>query len=281
VTIVVATRNRRRVLLSALAHLCALPERPHVIVVDNASGDGTASAVAAGHPQVEVIPLAHNLGAVARNVGARAAVSPYVAFSDDDAWWSPGALRRAAALLDAHPRLAAVQARILVGPGEREDPTCEEMTRSPLPSAAGQPGHPLASFIACAVVFRRSAFLSAGGFSERLRLGGEEELLGWDLLAAGWQLSYVLGVVAHHHPPHRPGGRPGRRQVTLRNSLWTTWLRRPAGTAVRETARTILGAPHDAVTLRGLGRAVAGVPWVVRERRVVPPHVEALLRALD
>jgi hypothetical protein len=48
------------------------------------------------------------------------------------------------------------------------------------------------SFIACAVVLRRSAVLGVGGFSERFGIGGEEELLGWDLARAlgglGWGL---------------------------------------------------------------------------------------------
>ena len=281
VAIVVATSNRRRQLLASVARQLALPERPHVIVVDDASTDGTSSVLAAEHPAVEVIRLERSLGGAARNAGVRAARSPYVALSDDDAWWRPGALRRAAALLDAHPRLAVVQARILVGPAEREDPTCAEMARSPLPPAADQPGHPLVSFIACAAVVRRSAFLSVGGFSERLGVGGEEELLGWDLLADGWQLSYVPDLVAHHHPPRESTDRPGRRAASLRNALWTTWLRRPAGAAARHTLRTLLRAPLDPATAGGVGRALTGAPWVLAERRVSPPHVEAMLRTLD
>jgi hypothetical protein len=54
-----------------------------------------------------------------------------------------------------------VQGHILVGPGERDDPICTEMAASPLPSGRGQPGHPLLSFVACAVVCRRSALLAA------------------------------------------------------------------------------------------------------------------------
>jgi hypothetical protein len=56
-------------------------------------------------------------------------------------------------------------------------------------------------FLACAVVLRGCAVLEVGGFSERLGVGGEEELLGWDLAGAGWLMSYVPEVIAHHHPP--------------------------------------------------------------------------------
>jgi GT2 family glycosyltransferase len=154
------------------------------------------------------------------------------------------------------------------------------MARSPLPGADGQPGHALLGFVACAVVVRRDAFLSVGGFSERFAIGGEEDLVGWDLAAAGWQLSYLPEVVAHHHPP-ASGPRPERRSLTLRNALWSAWLRRPASVAARESARAARVALRDRVAARGVAAALAGMPWVLRERRTGPPRVEAMRRALD
>jgi N-acetylglucosaminyl-diphospho-decaprenol L-rhamnosyltransferase len=281
VGIVVASRNRRELLLDTAARHLALPERPRVVVVDNASTDGMGAALADAFAEVEVICLERNAGGAGRNIGVNACATPYVALTDDDAWWQPGALRRAADLLDEHPRLAVIQARILVGPGERDDPTCVEMAASPLAAGERQPGHPLVSFVACAVVVRRAAFLAVGGFEERLAVGGEEELVGWDLTAAGWQLSYVPEVVAHHHPPPAPARRPKRRETQVRNALWTSWLRRPSRVAVADTARTVRALARDRVVARGFGRALLGVPWIVRERRVNPPHLEAMLRRLE
>ncbi|MCW3063596.1 MAG: hypothetical protein JWN32_768 [Solirubrobacterales bacterium] len=280
VAIVVASRNRRDLLLSTLRKHLALPERPPVVLVDDASTDGTADAVRSALPEVTVIALARSLGGAARNAGIRAADRPYVALCDDDSWWEPGALERAADLLDRHPRLAVVNGHVLVGPSERVDPVCREMARSPLPRVDGQPGRPLLSFIGCAAVTRRDAVVTVGGFSERLRIGGEEELLGWDLAAAGWLMSYVPGIVAHHHPPpHR--GRPERRETTIRNALWISWLRRPPRAAASGTVRHLRRCPADRYTVRALARALAGVPWVLRERRVNPAHVEHMLQMLD
>jgi N-acetylglucosaminyl-diphospho-decaprenol L-rhamnosyltransferase len=107
-------------------------------------------------------------------------------------------------------------------------------------------------------------------------VGGEEELLGLDLAAAGWQLAYVESVVAHHHP--EPGSeRAGRADVQLRNALWVAWLRRRPAAALGRSARLMAGALRER---RGgaLVDAGRGVPWVLRERRAVPPGVERAAR---
>src|SRR5215204_4348824 len=149
VAVVIATRNRGTELVGTLTRLLALDEQPPIVVVDNGSTDGTAELVRGHHPGVQVVGLRRNRGAAARTVGARLVDSPYVAFSDDDSWWAPGALRRAADLLDRHPRLAVLAARVLVGPEERLDPVCDQMAHSPLPPAADLPGPSVLGFIAC------------------------------------------------------------------------------------------------------------------------------------
>ena len=282
VAVVIATRNRGRELLGTLDRLRALPERPPVVVVDNGSVDGTAELVRGHHPGpgVQVVGLRRNLGGAARTVGARLVDSPYVAFSDDDSWWAPGALGRAAELLDRHPRLAVLAARVLVGPERRLDPVCGEMARSPLGRAADLPGPSVLGFIACGAVVRRSAFLEVGGFDARLGVGGEEELLAVDLAARGWGLAYVDEVVAHHHPsPSRDPS--GRRRVQMRNALWSAWLRRPLGGAARQTAHLAALAVHQRGASSGLLLAMLGLPWVLRERRTIPQELEAALRTLN
>jgi N-acetylglucosaminyl-diphospho-decaprenol L-rhamnosyltransferase len=281
VQIVVASRNRREVLLGTVARHLALPERPSVVIVDNGSSDDTAAALSDAFAGVQVIRLDRNAGGAGRNIGVQACSAPYIALTDDDAWWQPGALRRAADLLDENPRLALVQPHILVGRDERDDPTCKRMAASPLPAGEGQSGHPLISFVACAALIRREAFLAVGGFHERLAIGGEEELLGWDLLAAGWQLSYVPELAAHHDPPKTSDGRPRRREIQMRNALWTAWLRRPARVVATQAARSLREVPRDRLMARSFGRALLGVPWILKERRPNPPHVEAMLRRVE
>jgi glycosyltransferase involved in cell wall biosynthesis len=100
ITVVVATQNRREELLRSLPR----HEAP-VVLIDNGSTDGTPQAVREQLPHVQVVEVGRNLGATARTVGDAVPALPYVAFADDDSWWAPGCLERAADLLDAHPRL--------------------------------------------------------------------------------------------------------------------------------------------------------------------------------
>jgi GT2 family glycosyltransferase len=280
VAVVVITHQRRGELLIALDRLVALPEQPHVVVVDNGSTDGTAAAVRDRFPDVELIAAAENLGAVGRNVGVARLDTPYVAFCDDDTWWEPGSLTTAADVLDAHDRLAVVTARILVEPSGVEDPIVAELRDSPVRGADWLPGPALGSFLAGASVLRRDAFLEVGGFSERLWLGGEEELMAGDLAAAGWELCYLPDLTVHHHAsPARDAHR--RRRDGIRNTLWTTWLHRPLRPALRRTLFLLRTVPRDRVTVRGVWAAVRGIPWVLRERRVLPPAAEARFAALD
>ncbi|MBW3602961.1 MAG: glycosyltransferase [Actinobacteria bacterium] len=280
VGVVTITRDRRPELLHALGMLLSLPERPPVVVVDNGSRDGSARAVRSAHPRVDVVSLAENIGSAGRAVGARRLDTPYVAFSDDDSWWAPGALSTAARCLDAHPRLAVVAARILVGAGERLDPVCEQMAHSPLPDRGDLPGPRVLGFLACGAVVRRTAFLTAGGFDVHFGVGGEEELLALDLVTSGWDLAYVDAVVAHHHPsPSRDPA--GRARGAVRNRLWVAWLRRPAGGALRVTARAARRAVRDPHARAGLVEAVRGGGWVWPRRRVVPDRVERLVRRLE
>jgi GT2 family glycosyltransferase len=280
VGVVVITHQRREEALACVARLSELPERPPVVVVDNGSTDGTAAAIRARFPDVEVVAVGENLGAVGRNVGVERLRTPYVAFCDDDTWWQPGSLARAADVLDAHRRLAVLNARIVVEPYGTEDPVVAELRDSPVPGPDWLPGPALGSFLAGASVVRREAFVAAGGFSPRLWLGGEEELLATDLLSAGWEICYLADLVVHHQASKLRDAHL-RRRVGLRNTLWFTWLRRPLTPALRRTAFLARTVPHDRVSALGALDALRGVPWLISRRRPRPPEIEARLSPLD
>lgn len=279
VTAVIATRNRRPELCATLGRLSALPERPGIIVVDNGSRDGTAEEVRRAFPHVELITLRRNLGACARNVGVRRAGTPYVALSDDDSWWEPGALSKAVAVLEASPGTGIVAAATMVGPESTPDPVNALMADSPL-SRGSLPGPRVLGFLGCAAVARRQAYLAAGGYSRLLFIGGEEELLAYDLAARGWAISYRANIVAHHWPsPVRDARR--RRKQEMRNRTLVAWLRRPLWRAAGDTVRLARAAVRDPVAGRALTETMLKLPAAVLQRRRLPARVEADIRLLE
>ncbi len=268
VSLVILTYNRPNELAWTVQRSLALPEQPPIVVVDNGSAQPPALDL---HPRVKVVRLPTNIGAAGRNVGVQHVATPYVAFSDDDTCWERGSLADAVAILDAYPTVAALTARVLIGASEREDPVCAELAASPLPWR-GLPGPSLLGFLAGATVFRRAAFLDAGGYEPRLFLGGEEKLLAYDLAARGWSVCYADKLTVHHYPsPTRDS--ETRRRLLVRNAIWVAWLRRPVMAAVRETIR-YAGEP-------GFGDAFAGAVWVLRRRRIMPPRVAELCERLE
>ena len=271
-TTVVITRDRWPELHQNLPRL-----QGPVIVVDNASQDGTPELVRRHFPAVEVVALPRNLGAVARNIGVQLSRTPYVAFADDDSWWEPGALERAAEYLDACPRIAVVAGRTEVGPQNRADPVSELMRRSPLGRPPDLPGPVVLGFLACSVVVRKSAFEAAGGFDDLLHFMGEEELLALDLATLGWSSVYAGAVVAHHDPsPARNTAE--RRARAGRNRLLTAVMRRPWPVVARDLVGELRSGPSGRAAVR---QALLLLPAALRRRRRLPPHVEAMRRQLE
>jgi cellulose synthase/poly-beta-1,6-N-acetylglucosamine synthase-like glycosyltransferase len=235
-----------------------------VIVIDNASRDGTSATVRDRYPGADLVTLRRNRGAAARNVGAARAATRYVAFSDDDSWWEPGSLGRAVAVLDGNPRVGLVAARTLVGAAGVPDPVNAVMKASPLPS--GQlPGPRVLGFLGCAAVVRRAAFLAVGGFSELLFFGCEEQLLAMDLAAAGWPAAYLDEVIARHWPSAARDD-AARRRLMLRNEVLIAWLRRPARIAVTATADLALRLGRDPAAARAIPSLLRAWPRALRQR---------------
>lgn len=119
-----------------------------------------------------------------------------------------------------------------------------------------------------------------GRILPRLWFGGEEELLAFDLAMHGWWMCWLEDMIIHHEPS-RARDSTYRRRLGIRNTLWTLWLRRPVRSAARRTGVVLRSASPDRTTVAAVAEAVTGLPWVLRERRVLPTQVEAGLVLLE
>ena len=204
-----------------------------------------------------------------------------MALSDDDSWWEPGALTRAVQVLDQWPEVGLIAGATLVGEQAEPDPINAILAASPL-SRGSLPGPRVLGFLGCAAVTRRDVYLAAGGYSRMLRIGGEEELLAYDLAALDWPIIHRPDVVVHHWPSAVRDARR-RRAQELRNHALIGWLRRPLARALADTGQLAVtaAARRDPIAVRALAELLASLPRALLRRHPAPAPVEADIRLLE
>jgi GT2 family glycosyltransferase len=173
VSFMLPTHNRREVVLQTLLQIerCGLPRAHYeVLVVDNASCDGTAEAVRDRFPSVHLLRQSHNRGPCAKNAALEMARGKYVVFLDDDSHPQPGSIGRMIGHFEGHPKLGAAVFTITLPDGSQE---C-----SAYPNVC----------IGCGTGFRREALRQVGGLPDDFFMAAEEYDLSLRLLDAGWQV---------------------------------------------------------------------------------------------
>ena len=198
-SVVIPHYNDAASLARTLASLRASPSNANVetIVVD----DHSAKPLSLLDPSVSVIRLPHNQGpAAARNVGAAAASSAFVAFVDSGVEVTSEQLATLVTYFD-DPATACVAPRIIAAAGDTTIARYEK-ERSPLDmgdrSSTVKPNTTLAYVPSTCLVVRKSTFADEGGFDEQLRFGEDVDLV-WRLQSES-VVRFVSAIEATHPP---------------------------------------------------------------------------------
>jgi GT2 family glycosyltransferase len=271
-TAVVSTWNKCDDLRENLAGLFA-QERPfgEVVVVDNASSDGTLEMVAAEFPDVRLIRMPHSrYGACETfNIGFASAVTPLVAILDDDIVMPPDWLAKSVARLAREPETTAILSTQVVEPGMPES-----YRSSPLVNQERY----MSTFRGCASLARRTALERAGFYDERLFIYGNERDLTCPLLNLGFRVLHYPAVRAFHKTPY--GIKLGKRSLYYHaRNAWLTMLKyAPARDLLRlpwlvltrvifrGSSKERAGEITDATGTIGIGRSLKETPgafWVL------------------
>jgi glycosyltransferase involved in cell wall biosynthesis len=252
VSVVLPTRNRAGRIARAVESVIAQTFRGwELIIVDDASTDGTPDAIAslaARDPRIRSERMESPAGAaVARNRGIALARGRFVAFLDDDAYWEPEKLRLQMARLDAEgPEVGVCYCRFVY----RDAAGKECVVGSPAAEGASPRAALLReNFIDTSVVVVRTELIHrVGGFDERLprlqdwdlwlRLAEvtrfaflDDTLVTTEFSAGGISTRSDALVAACSHLDAKLGARLGRRE----RALWTCTLGHTLMTG---------GAPH-------------------------------------
>ena len=179
-----------------------------LILVDNASSDGSAALVEAAFPGVRVLRSETNLGfGGGSNLGARHARGEFLAFLNPDTTVQPGWLDALLAALQANPDAGLATARILLLDDPQRINTCgNEIHISGLTLCRGM-GQPSTAFpdldevgavSGAAFAMRKALFETLHGFDESFFLYMEDTDLSLRARLAGWRILYVPGSIVYH-----------------------------------------------------------------------------------
>jgi GT2 family glycosyltransferase len=191
-----------------------------IIVVDNASVDGSAAMVSR-RPLVRLIANSANTGyGAAANQALRVARTKYLLLLNADTEVRPGATERLARYLDARPRVAVAAPRLENADGSRQLSCfpfpgtlgwlCENgpitLLSRHVPAArersvtflTGLHPRPVPWALGAALMLRRGAVLEVDGFEESYFMYFEEVDLAYRLTRAGWATHFVPEAVVMH-----------------------------------------------------------------------------------
>ena len=284
VTVVIPARSAAAPVRELLR---SLPADLPVVLVDDGSPVPLAPLA---HERIGLTVLRHAESrgpAAARNAGAAAARTPWIAFIDADTLPDPLWIDRLKAQIaatasdDDHERqvvVAAPQIVALAGTGSAgwfEQRVCA-LDLGHTPSEVG-PGRAVSYVPSAALLVRAETFAAVGGFDERMHVGEDVDLV-WRIAAHG-AVRYFPDV----HVGHRPRGTllaalnrrrlygtsaadlAGRHPGALRHVDVSIWSLVPWSLAV---------LVHPAVGLVVGGLTAAAAPWGMRELR--PAHARRL-----
>jgi GT2 family glycosyltransferase len=248
ISIVIVSWNSKRYLEECLQSLVAAPSSrsTEIIVVDNASIDGSADMVEAKFPHVKLIRSSENLGfAKANNVGIRESHGSYIGLVNPDVKVLPGCLDALADYLDQDPTVGNVGPRILNSDGTLQS-SCRRFPTlwSNLCSAAGLAkalqsyrlfsGEHMLFFphdrilavdvlVGCFWMLRGDALKDIGLLDESFFMYGEDVDWCRRCWRAGWKVVFFPGAEAIHYRGTSSSNQPVWSAVAQQQSVLHYW----------------------------------------------------------
>ncbi len=205
VTVVVSARNEAKTIERCIESLIAQRRSPErIVMVNDGSTDETAQVLEqfADNPQIRVINLESNIGVPgARNIGVTRSTSDIIAFTDADAYATPGWLEE---LLVPFSDPAVVASGGPDRAPRNDEPfalAVDHSLRSLVGSVKLRVKNEFAPYspAGCNLAIRRAQFKAAGGFDERLDRRGEEKELIQRLRRDGGKVAYRDKALIWHH----------------------------------------------------------------------------------
>ena len=276
--VVIPTRNRKELLCRAVASALAQSIPVHVLVMDDASEDGTEATIRQRFPQVSYVRSEEPAGPTfQRNRGAELTSAEFLMTLDDDCVIeSTRTLEQVLASFD-DPRVGAVTVPFV-------NVLQDDLVRSR--ASDSQAAQITFNYFGGMIAFRRAVYLAAGGYREYFFMHVEEPDLAVRMLNAGYVIRLGTSDPIHHlESPVR--NRPRLDVLGPRNHVLYAWYNVPMPyLPLQLAATTALTLRHGVRrrtllrVVKGLAQGYAGIVRTWGERRAVTRAVYRLSRHL-
>lgn len=272
-SVVFLAYNRREPLLVSLHRTLAEGGYPRarleVIVVDNASTDGTAEAVARKFPDVRLVRNERNVGAPGWNAGFALASGDYVLILDDDAYLRAGGLERA--VLAARTERADLVSFSVVSSFDEAHRLNDDW----------QTG--LLSYWGCAALISSAALRTLGGYDPNIFIWANEVEFTMRLLDHGFRHLYLPDVYAVHMKKRIVEFEPRRYLVNARHHGYIAGKLMRPGDALATVLNIVQQSAidsfvQDGVAIAAVKEVVVGFSSGLRGRHPVRQVVSAAYR---
>ena len=293
VSVVIPNWNGREFLPACLDSLRA-QTYPHIeiILVDNASVDGSPEMVEEQHPEVRVLRLPENRGFTgACNTGLRAAGGEIAVLLNNDTEAAPDWVEQVVGAFKRHPQAGMVASKMLLYDQRDMLHTAGDFYR--VDGRAGNRGvwqkdserfsHEEYIFSACggSAAYRRVMLDAVGLLDEDFFFSMEDVDLAWRAQLAGWRCVYVPRAVVYHRLA-ATGGDVTASFYDGRNMLWVIAKNYP-GPLLRKHWRAVVRAQARLAwealkawrgraaraRLRGMLAGLVTLPRALRKRRSI------------
>jgi hypothetical protein len=248
ISVVIVAWNAQRYLELCLESLIAAPPRRslEVIVVDNASTDGTVEMIEGRYPWVKLIKSPENLGfSKGNNVGIRQCTGRYIGLVNPDVQVLPGCLDALVDFLEQNPRVGNVGPRVL-NPDMTLQSSCRRFPTlwnnfcsatslaSIFKSSRFFAGEHMYYFphdrtmavnilVGCFSMIRRETFDAVGLLDECLFMYGDDVDWCRRCWKAGWEVVFFPGAQAIHDRGKTTSPYPVRFALAQQKSVLYYW----------------------------------------------------------
>lgn len=281
VTIEIVTWNRKDELFRCIESAIAQTHpRCEIVVVDNASTDGTPDMVACEFSQVRLVHAGSNLGCPSgRNLGFAHCRGEYIYMLDDDGWLERDAIELAVRRAETDPSIGVVMSRI----HEFEEGRIVRQRPESLDQSVF-----LSVFSGGCSLIRREVLEKVGAFPDDFFRQAEESDLALRMIDAGYFCCLEPASVMYHAPS--PAGRNSKAVIfySLRNTnrtglrLWPfPWCALRPFVNLYHAFRFMFTLRYLTLPLQILGTLASDLCHLHGQRKPVTRRAYALFRRLQ